>query len=198
MTESTNVFCLKNLDYRNLIMGFTGYLLDFMTLAVLYYLLKRPSFRPLLAIGICHGIRGFIQNNFILARYKGFNYFEPNILSMTVAYHDLSDFYFSGHFGVCTIYLLEFISQKNRVLTYLSIVFTLLEWFMLIITRAHFFIDFSTAVAVAYISHRLAEKFTYFWDVKLFGLRSHQRNSLHFKPCPRCGWCNEAHELFVY
>jgi len=66
-----------------------------------------------------------VQDKFLMGRPEGFNYFDPGAVSMVVPYHDISDFYFSGHIGTLWGFFLElrYTGYKKMAITVLVVAF---------------------------------------------------------------------------
>jgi hypothetical protein len=140
-------------------MAVTAYLMDFVTIFYLFIWLFQDikTTRPFITVVLLFVIRGYIQNKFLLGRPHGYNYFDPGWTSVTVAYHDIADFYFSGHIGVCSSFALEYYSVGYKKMSYLTMIIAVIEAAMLVTTRTHFIIDFATAIAFAFVLHRFGE-----------------------------------------
>ena len=69
---------------------------------------------------------------------------------------------------------------------------------MLTVMHGHFFIDLITGLVMGRIIFKLGEKMSYFFDVKPLGLPCHKRENYFYKPCPKCGWCNEFADRLIY
>ena len=80
--------------------------------------------RMAFCIMLYYFIRGKCQNSFYLTRTKGYMYDYPGLPSLTIAYFDTNDFYFSGHIGSCTIYTMEFIAVGNWKLAIFGVIVT--------------------------------------------------------------------------
>ncbi len=121
-------------------------------------------------------------------------YDYPGLPSLTIAYFDTNDFYFSGHIGSCTIYTMEFIAVGNWKLAIFGILVTCNQWIFLTFFRSHYDIDMITAVPVAIMCHRIGELGAYLIDVIIFQLQFPRRENFWFKPCRRCGWLVDCPE----
>ena len=84
-------------------------------------------------------------------------------------------------------YHFEFKSLGYKKMAYATVVIAFFEWLMLVITRAHWIIDFTTAIAYAFVLHRIGEYLTYLTEVKGFGYPKLTRRSFYFSPCAKCG-----------
>jgi len=115
-------------------------------------------------------------------------YDYPGVPSVTIAYFDTNDFFFSGHIGSCTIYTMEFLSQGHKKMAFLGLLIMTNQWLFLTFTRSHYVIDMITAVPVAMTCHRLGELLCFLCDVFFFRFNKPRRENWWFKPCGRCGW----------
>lgn len=130
---------------------------------------RHTGFRLYLNFALFYSLRGFIQNRFLMGRPEGFLWYDPGFPSLTIAYHNISDFYYSGHLGLCTIFLCEFIALGYRKIAILMFFVLLNEGFLLIIVRTHYCIDLFTGIVVAMLMSRVSEYICYLHDVKLCG-----------------------------
>ena len=166
-TDNLNRHFLASLEDRNIMMAITAYFMDFVTIYYIFIWLYQDikTTRPFIAVALFYAVRGYIQNKVLFGRPDGFNFFDPGWMSATVPYHDISDFYFSGHVGVLFLYTFEYYSVGYKTMSYLTVFIAFLEGLMLVITRAHFIIDFTTAIAFSFVLHRLGELLSHLTEV---------------------------------
>jgi hypothetical protein len=72
-----------------------------------------------------------------------------------------------------------------------TLLIAIAEWIMLVFTRTHFFIDFTTAIAFAILLNRFGEWLSYYSDVKGLGYPKIRRSYFNYVPCDKCGRPNE-------
>jgi len=58
--------------------------------------------------GLFFGLRGLVQEIQIIEYPQGYNWDYPGLFAFTVGYGRTSDFWYSGHCGVCLVHSLEF------------------------------------------------------------------------------------------
>ena len=109
-----------------------------------------------------------------------------------IAAFDINDFYFSGHTGSSVIYSSEYIAMKWNKMAAFCIFVLLNVLLMMVVLRTHYIIDLQSGFVWARLSHRFAEKLSYYSDVKFLGYPREKRISYNYDPCPRCGWGNKA------
>ena len=97
-------------------------------------------------------------------------YYYPGFPALTVPYHDIYDFYFSGHVAAIIIYFLTFRAEKMKSMWMFSIFVLFLQSFMLVVLRTHYIIDLITGAIFAHWCFIVGEKISYYYDVKLLGL----------------------------
>lgn len=136
-----------------------------------------------------------------MTRLDGFLFHYPGFPSLTIAYHDSNDFYYSGHVGTCFIMFLEARAKKWYRFSYMSLFIMSNQWIMMMLIRTHYIIDMVTGVIVAHYMHILGERLSFFLDCKV--LRQHltkpdERESFYFKPCKNCGCGNKAGADFMH
>ena len=74
-------------------------------------------------------------------------------------------------------------------LPYIAIYMTILE--------THYFIDFTTGLAIGILCGIWAEKCSYFFDVLICGRPNNKRDSVYYAACGRCGWANRTGILYI-
>ena len=112
-----------------------------------------------------------------MGRPVGFLWSFPGIISLTVPYFDTNDFFFSGHVGSTTMYASEYFAMNFKKM---AIIISLC------------IIDFTAGFACARFVHRIAEKLSYYPDVKALGYPKEKRYAMNYTPCPKCGWGNDS------
>ena len=130
-------------------------------------------------------------------RLEGRIWFDPGFPSLTVPYHDTNDFFFSGHLGITTIYLMEYHVQGYRCLTAFCVVLAIYMWIFLTSMRVHYVIDLVTGVLFAHWAFIQADWASYMTDVKLFGLSHQERKQYIHKACKKCGWSNQDASQYI-
>ena len=107
-------------------------------------------------------------------------------------YFDTNDFYYSGHVGNTTIYSSEYLAMRWPKFATICIISVIDVWVALTFLRTHYIIDFTSGYVYGRMAHRIAEKLSYYPDVKMLGQPGHKRFALNYDPCPKCGWGNNA------
>lgn len=140
-----------------------------------------------------------------MGRLEGHIWIWPRIYSLCVPYHDVCDFYFSGHLAfacviLCEVFALNLHQDKRkkhnlprnnfRVFLYVSIFGIVWHAFVVTVTRTHYWIDYPGGICIAFLFTMVAEKLSYFHDVKIVGTKKVYRGTLHYSACPKCGWLN--------
>jgi hypothetical protein len=62
---------------------------------------------------------------------------------------------------------------------------------MMTLVRTHYIIDLVGGFLMANYVFYLAEKISFFLDVKIMGISGKKRGRNYFKPCHVCGWSNK-------
>ena len=127
-----------------------------------------------------------------MTRLPGFSYFDPGIYSLTVPYHDVNDFFYSGHVGTCLLIVLEYRAAKYYKMSYFTLFILLNQWTMLFLVRTHYIIDLITGVIMAHYMFIQAERLSFISDVLVLGI-SGGKNRFRFswRPCKVCGWAHQ-------
>jgi len=88
-----------------------------------------------------------------MGKPEGFLWEENDFPSLVVPYHDIHDFYYSGHIGSMIIVIHEYWAQRNKKMTYVIFFAMSFEWVFLTIIRGHYVIDLVMGVIFARIMH---------------------------------------------
>jgi len=132
-----------------------------------------------------------------MSRPEGFAWFNPGMPSLTVPYHDTNDFYYSGHVGTGTMYMIEFFLNGYNILGYMTVFVLVNQWVLLMLLRTHYIIDLVTGLLLGHWAMMSAEWISYVIDVKLLGWSAKQRKLGYHNPCEKCGWANTKVELAI-
>jgi hypothetical protein len=169
-TERINTFLVEHTPWRNFLIIQSSIGID--TMMVTYLIIfwfKGTSMRLALTLSMFYPSRNVIQAIFLMGRPVGFLWFYPGIHSLTVPYFDTNDFYFSGHVGSTTIFASEYLAMRWHKMSAFVISLVVDVWVSLCFLRTHYIIDFLSGYVWARVLHRIAEKLSYYPDVKLLG-----------------------------
>ena len=105
-------------------------------------------------------------------------------------YHDTNDFYYSGHVGTTTIYMLEFYYNDQKFMFCVALFVLVNQWILLMLVRTHYIIDLVSGFIIACWALMNSEWITYILDVKLVGWSADKRKPYAYNICTKCGWSN--------
>lgn len=190
-TTTMNIWFREHIEVKNMYMIYAHCLMDLlmMTFLINFYFWWSTA-RPFFTIALFYPPRSFLQNTFLMGRPIGFMWFFPGMHSLTIPYFDTSDFYFSGHVGSSTTFMLEYQRSGWTKMSWFAFFVMINEWMLLCVLRTHYIIDLVTGLIIAYYLHRWGEKLAFFFDVKLLGVPMNKRQNYYYNPCYRCGWNN--------
>jgi len=154
MQEKTlfiNEFLAENPFYRNLLIIVASLLMDItvFVLAVREVLFGK-NYKRFFILVIFYGFRAFLQSVFFLKFPTNYIWGNPGVFSIVVPYQPANDFFYSGHLGLCVISFITFKRDGKKFLTYFAVVTAFVEFFTLLVTRAHFFVDLVIGMIVAH------------------------------------------------
>lgn len=133
-----------------------------------------------------------------MGRLEGFLYFDPGVYSVTVPYHDVNDFFYSGHVGTCLLIVLEYRSAKFYKMSYFIVFILINQWCMLFLVRTHYIIDLITGAIMAHFMFMQAERISFISDVLLLGISGGKKRFRSFwKPCKHCGWASKCASDYI-
>ncbi len=169
-TEVMNHWLVQNLLARDIYEAIASIMMDVMVISFLvHWFFKLHTFRLFLTYIVFYGIRSIIQNRFLMGRPEGYLWGENGFPSMLIVYHDISDFFYSGHVGSCVIALSEYHAQGYRKMCFVIGFIVWIEWTLLMLVRTHYVIDLVCGLIFARIVHRASEKVCWLYDVKICG-----------------------------
>lgn len=97
---------------------------------------------------------------------------------MIVPYHDIQDFYYSGHLATAAILICALYSliKRNPGVTIYHFLFVFwlafkLPYIVLYMTaiRTHYIIDFASGICFGVLAFIMAEQLSYLFDVRIMG-----------------------------
>jgi hypothetical protein len=91
----------------------------------------------------------------------------------------------------------EYYAMGFKKMAYIITAIVIDVWIALMFLRTHYVIDFTSGYVFARVVHRIAEKLSYYPDVKLCGHPKEKRFVFHYTPCPKCGWGNDSVQLLA-
>lgn len=157
-------------------MIYSSALMDFIQLSgIAHYLIKFKTNRGIVAFAFFMIPRSWIQSHFLMGRQKGFLWYDPGVLALTVPYHDTNDFYYSGHIGTATLYMHEFFVHECHIMGGIALINYINCWFLMIFLRTHYVIDLITGFIIALWCLNVGEMISYPLDVKIAGWDSKER-----------------------
>jgi len=136
-------FLSQNLQYRDYILISGSGLLDMvLPTYMIYFMFQGDSWQAVINMALFYNVRGpLIQNLCTLEYYDTYLFDNPGFFSFSVPYHRASDFFFSGHAGCAILCAFQFKKWGHMDIYYLGIFVGLLEGFVMLLLRTHYFID---------------------------------------------------------
>ena len=179
---------------------FQGFEIDFLQIGTNVALLtcERKSYRILITFTLFYLVRGILQENFLLSRLEGFLWWYPGWPAITNPYHDILDFFYSGHIGNTFIHTWEFHQNGQTNISAIGVLIWLSMWPLLILVRTHFWIDLTTGLIVGHWSCMMGEWLSYPVDVKIMGFAGKERKQHAYNPCYKCGYSNENYATGIH
>jgi hypothetical protein len=78
---------------------------------------------------------------------------------MITNYHDVNDYYYSGHMCWALLALNEFRIAKDKVGVWLMIVQLNYTFYMMLVLHSHYFIDYPTSFGISWLGIRWGERY---------------------------------------
>jgi len=136
-SQAANLWLRKHNTIKNLVLIGTAWGMDFLLCSYLALFLihgetKRLINTLILAYPFHQALQIYLMQ---MGRPEGYLNFYPGLTSLTVPYHDLNHFFFSGHLMFTVAFFLEYWHLGWSRMSLLALFTVIIEWFMLILTR---------------------------------------------------------------
>jgi hypothetical protein len=161
--EPIHLFITDNENVSKWLLITSTLLIDIMGLWIVFISITGHSFRPFFSLVTVFTLRQFCQLLVSLPSPPGMIWENPGVPSIFVTYDTGSDFFFSGHTAIATIFAIEMTRHMNYVkpAMILGALLLLFEASIVLVLKAHWFMDVLTAIICArwatYVSSRHSE-----------------------------------------
>ncbi len=173
-TSPITHFLAANPIYKNVLIVTASLMLDVCTFVLACRFVFYEKNYKVGLVGISFYIfRGLLQSVFYMKFPSDYIWGHPGIFSITVPYEPANDFFYSGHVGICIICLITFKRSGWKNLTRFAILTVVVEFFTLLVTRAHYFIDLVTGLIVAHYIYLVGD-----WVEEYLQKRNKQQKAL--------------------
>ena len=150
--------------------------LDLLTTWSFYRFVRySATYRLVLCMGSFYSLRVLCQALFKVERPEGYDWDYPGVFSIFVPYGRTSDFFYSGHVGICNIFMLEFWTVGWPYSAIYAFTVMLLQIFTMLALRAHYTIDMFAGIVFSHYLFIISEKYVYLIDWHLFGIPIEKR-----------------------
>jgi len=165
LTLPINRHLAQNPLHRSILIIVASTMMDINVLVMtLRFVFQGRNFKTFWIVLFFYAFRGFLQSVFFLKFPTEYIWGHPGMFSMTVPYAPANDFFYSGHVGLCTICFIDFGREKFKFMKYFSGVAWVIEFFTLLVTRAHYFIDLVIGAIVAHYIYLCGDwVYAYLW-----------------------------------
>ena len=150
-TISITKFFEDNKSFRNAIIILSSAFIDInFIILIIRWIWFGKSLRLFITVFPFYIFRGILQRVFSMKFPEHFIFGNPGFFSIGVPYFKTNDFFYSGHVGLSMIFFLEFKKDKIAFLEIFSLVGIIVNFFVLLITRGHYFIDLVFGIIMAH------------------------------------------------
>ena len=172
-----------------------GYMMDVMQLYALHmFWSELNSFRVVLMFPVFMWPRAMVMNSFLTGRPEGDVWHDPGFPAITIPYHEMNDFFWSGHVGTCILYMMEYFCHGETFMGHFALFVMVNEWIPMTLTKCHYIIDLYTGLLIGHWAYINAEWISYILDVKFAGYGKDKREYQHaHQVCDKCGWSNDKY-----
>jgi len=154
-TSSINLYLKENDTPRDALVALASFLIDFNALVLcLRWLWNGRSLRLMFTIVVFYIFRGITQRIFEERYPENYIFSYPGFPSITVPYAPANDFFFSGHVGITTLCFLEAWRDKAKPFYIIAFLTIFVEFFTLLVTRKHHFVDMPVGLITAHYVYR--------------------------------------------
>jgi len=158
LTLPLNRHLAANPAQKNALIIFASFMIDTNVFIMsARWIIFGKSFKTFLTIFCFYAFRAFMQSVFFMGYPTDYIWGHPGMFSVAVPYQPANDFFFSGHVGLCVICFLDFKRENVPFMKQFAFVSIFVEFFVLLVTRAHYFIDLVTGLIVAHYVYLLGE-----------------------------------------
>lgn len=142
MTAGVNNYFRENDLLLRAYLIIAGFLMDCaIVLGFYYFAVHFRTWRMAFNLAILYGVRGQIQELYVMGHPKGILFKDPGIISISVPYYDTHDYFFSGHVSLPTLIAVEFYKHKYNKLAFFCFFVSFFELIMMVFLRGHYSID---------------------------------------------------------
>jgi len=167
LTLPINQFLDQNQFYKNSLIIVSSLMIDITAfISTARFIIFEPNFKLPLTMLAMYIFRGVLQSLFFMRFPTNYIWGSPGFFSITVPYAPANDFFFSGHLGLCTICFIYFKRKNITAMKYFSLITIFLEFFVLLVTRAHYFIDLVIGIVVAHYFYLIGDWIQEYFDKK--------------------------------
>lgn len=157
--KSFTDYITQNLYIRDIIVTLGALTLDTMfVLFAFLFIFHGKGFPEFVTLGMFYGFRGFLLNIFNITVMENFVGDNPFFFSISTPYGRGNDYFYSGHTGCALILAIIFLQYNHKVLFVYGMFVTLLQGYVMMITRQHLFIDIIVAFCLAHYFRLLSNK----------------------------------------
>jgi len=162
-------FLDQNRAYRNALIILASFMIDFnvIYITIRWFLFDR-NYKLFTTCFMFYLFRMFLQNVFFMRFPTDYVWGHPGLFSIAVPYAPANDFFFSGHVGLCTISFIYFKRAGRKYMAPFALVTIAIEFFTLLVTRAHYFIDLVIGIIVAHYIYLLVDWMEEYFEKRQF------------------------------
>jgi len=156
-TKDITKFLSENIWVRNILMISASLMMDTIFFALGYHsCLQNKTFKLLITVFLFYAFRAWLQSIFFMRMPDDYLWSYPGFFSISVEYFPKNDFFYSGHIGILMVEYLFFREEKARKLQYFTLFAIFWNFFVLLVTRAHYSIDLIIGLLVGHYLYIIA------------------------------------------
>lgn len=170
ITESLNVYIKTDKLSRSIMMLTSSTLIDLSVLALsISFIFLAKTWASLLSIGLFYALRGLCNVIYMMKAPNGLIWESPGIPSVTVSYHDTTDFFFSGHVGINLIAAIELYRFGKTYFSMISCFGIIVQIITMLVFRGHYAVDIIAGLIAGHycnlIANNISKYIDNYWNV---------------------------------
>lgn len=161
VTFNMNAYLTINVILRHSLLIISSFLIDSLIVYTLYvWVFKCSDWILPKAVVLFYSFRQLLQYIYIKGMPENYIFDYPGLMSLTVSYKVTNDFFYSGHVGLPTIFLKEYMRMGNKKMMLVCLGVIIVECTVMILLRGHYTIDLIFGIIAGLYFHKIIIKYS--------------------------------------
>lgn len=160
LTGFINTYLNEHKPISTILLILTSLEVDILTLFIFFHSIFSKSARLVIGLVILMLLRQICQMLVLLPFPQGLIWYDPHFPTLFVTYEVRNDFFFSGHTALVTYAAtaIRQIYKKQKYIVFFTWGLILFQCSVVLVLRAHYFMDVFAAFFVALVVYNFAQK----------------------------------------